>query len=101
MIGSSESCQQRTHALQQMATYSITSSANCEYAWWNGQTERLRLGHPTLTQQHHLDALALRPWYLPAKRSSQPPHLGFAAFGHLFLPNQMAHSESHLPGRKQ
>jgi hypothetical protein len=29
-------------------------------------------------------------WYLPAKRSSQPPHLGFAAFGHPFLPNQMA-----------
>jgi hypothetical protein len=34
--------------------------------------------------------LALRRWYLPTKRSSQPPHLGFAAFGHLFLPNQMA-----------
>jgi hypothetical protein len=50
-----------------------------------------RLGHPTLTQQHHLDTLALRRWYLlPTKRSSQPPHLGFAAFGHLFLPNQMA-----------
>src|SRR6516162_4017867 len=49
-----------------------------------------RLRHPTFTQQHHLDALALRCWYLPAKRSSQPPHLGFAAFGHLFLPNQMA-----------
>ena len=49
-----------------------------------------RLSHPTLTQQHHLDALALRCWHLPAKRSSQLPHLGFAAFGHLFLPNQMA-----------
>jgi hypothetical protein len=34
--------------------------------------------------------LLLRRWYLPTKRSSQPPHLGFAAFGHLFLPNQMA-----------
>jgi len=31
-----------------------------------------RLRHPTLTQQHHLDALALRRRYLPAKRSSQP-----------------------------
>jgi hypothetical protein len=39
-----------------------------------------RLGQPTLTQQHHLDALALRRWYPPAKRSSQPLHLGFAAF---------------------
>jgi hypothetical protein len=56
------------------------------------------LGHPTLTQQHHLDALALRRWYLPTKRSSQPPHLGFAAFGHLFLPNQMAQA-NHTSGR--
>jgi hypothetical protein len=38
----------------------------------------------------NLDALALRRRYLPAKRSSKPPHLGFAAFGHLFPPNQMA-----------
>src|SRR5262249_19406573 len=45
-----------------------------------------RLGHPTLTQQHHLDALALRRRYLPAQRSFQPPHLGFAAFDHLFSP---------------
>jgi hypothetical protein len=37
-----------------------------------------------------LDASALRHWYLPLKRSFQPPHLGFAAFGHLFAPNQMA-----------
>jgi hypothetical protein len=34
--------------------------------------------------------LALRRWYLPTKRSSQPPHLGFAAFGHRFPPNQIA-----------
>jgi hypothetical protein len=37
-----------------------------------------------------IQLLLLRRWYLPTKRSSQPPHLGFAAFGHLFLPNQMA-----------
>jgi hypothetical protein len=49
-----------------------------------------RLRHPTLTQQHHLDALALRRGYLPSQRSFQPPHLGFAAFDHLFAPNQMA-----------
>jgi hypothetical protein len=53
-----------------------------------------RLRYPTLTQQHHLDALALRRWHLPVKRSFQPPHLGFAAFGHLFAPNQMA-QENH------
>jgi hypothetical protein len=58
-----------------------------------------RLGHPTLTQQHHLDALALRRWYLPTKRSSQPPHLGFAAFGHLFLPNQMVQA-NHSSGEE-
>src|SRR5438128_3455043 len=42
-----------------------------------------RLRHPALTQQHHLDALALRDRYLPPQRSFQPPHLGFAAFDHL------------------
>src|SRR5712671_6542625 len=57
-----------------------------------------RLGHPTLTQQNHLDALALRRWYLPTKRSSQPPHLGFAAFGHLFAPNQMAQANHSSAG---
>jgi hypothetical protein len=45
---------------------------------------------PLSRKQHHLDALALRRWYLPAKRSFQPPHLGFAAFDHLLPPNQMA-----------
>jgi hypothetical protein len=57
-----------------------------------------RLGHPTLTQQHHLDALALRGWYLPAKRSSQPPHRDFAAFDHLFSPNQMAQANHRSGG---
>jgi hypothetical protein len=56
---------------------------------WVWDDKQIKLGYPTLTQQHHLDALALRHWYLPVKRSSQPPHLGFAAFGHLFSPNQM------------
>ena len=28
--------------------------------------------------------------YLPSQRGFQPPDLGFAAFDHLFLPNQMA-----------
>src|SRR5262249_38315070 len=58
-----------------------------------------RLGHPTLTQQHHLDALALRRRYLPAQRSFQPPHLGFAAFDHLFSPNQMAQA-NHTSGEE-
>ena len=48
------------------------------------------LRHSALTQQHHLDALALRSRYLPSQRSFQPPHLGFAAFDHLLAPNQMA-----------
>jgi hypothetical protein len=39
------------------------------------------LRHSALTQQHHLDALALRSRYLPSQRSFQPPHLGFAAYG--------------------
>jgi hypothetical protein len=39
--------------------------------------------------------LALRSRYLPSQRSFQPPHLGFAAFDHLFPPNQMR-SESHF-----
>src|SRR5262249_23942157 len=56
-------------------------------------------GHPTLTQQHHLDALALRRRYLPAQRSFQPPHLGFAAFDHLFSPNQMAQA-NHTSGEE-
>src|SRR6266446_5655076 len=43
-------------------------------------------------------ALALRRWYLPTKRSSQPPHLGFAAFGHLFAPNQMAQANHSSAG---
>src|SRR5262245_30015462 len=54
---------------------------------------------PTLTQQHHLDALALRRRYLPAQRSFQPPHLGFAAFDHLFSPNQMAQA-NHTSGEE-
>jgi hypothetical protein len=58
-----------------------------------------RLGHPTLTQQHHLDALALRRRYLPAQRSFQPPHLGLAAFDHLFPPNQMAQA-NHTSGEE-
>src|SRR5262249_44677644 len=58
-----------------------------------------RLGHPTLTQQHHLDALALRRRYLPAQRSFQPPPLGFAAFDHLFSPNQMAQA-NHTSGEE-
>src|SRR5439155_4513551 len=48
------------------------------------------LSHPALAQQHHLDALALRGRYLPSQRRFQPAHFGFAAFGHLFPPNQMA-----------
>src|SRR5262249_47284172 len=56
-----------------------------------------RLGHPTLTQQHHLDALALRRRYLPPQRSFQPPHLGFAAFDHLF--SQMAQA-NHTSGEE-
>ena len=47
------------------------------------RTRDRRLRHPAFTQQHHLDALALRRWYVPAQRRSQPPHLGFAAFDHL------------------
>src|SRR5262245_26280549 len=58
-----------------------------------------RLGHPTLTQQHHLDALALRRRYLPAQRSFQPPHLGFAAFDHLFPSNPMAQA-NHTSGEE-
>jgi len=42
--------------------------------------------------------LALRRWYLPTKRSSQPPHLGFAAFGHLVAPNQMAQANHSSAG---
>jgi hypothetical protein len=34
--------------------------------------------------------LALRSWKLPPQRGFQPPPLGFAAFDHLFPPNQMA-----------
>jgi hypothetical protein len=49
-----------------------------------------RLRDATFTQQHHLNALALRCRYFPPQRSFQPPHLGFAAFDHLFPPNQMA-----------
>src|SRR5262245_47788309 len=41
------------------------------------------LRHSALTQQYHLDALALRSGYLPPQRSLQPPHFGFAAFDHL------------------
>jgi hypothetical protein len=48
------------------------------------------LRHPALAQQHHLDALALRRRDFPSQRRLQPPHLGFAAFDHLFPPNQMA-----------
>jgi hypothetical protein len=59
-----------------------------------------RLGHPTLTQQHHLDALALRRRYLPAQRSFQPPHLGFAAFDHPLSPNQMAQA-NHTSGEEK
>src|SRR6516165_5638309 len=57
------------------------------------------LRHPTLTQQYHLDALPLRCRYLPPQRSSQPPHLGFAAFDHLFPPNQMVQA-NHSSGPK-
>ena len=48
-----------------------------------------RLRHSALAQQHHLDALALRRWKLPSQRRPQPPDLGFAAFHHPLLPNQM------------
>src|SRR6202011_5060081 len=59
-----------------------------------------RLRHSALTQQYHLDALALRRGNLPPQRSPQPPHLGFAAFGHLF-PRIRWRSESHLGQQKQ
>jgi hypothetical protein len=48
-----------------------------------------RLRHPTLAQQHHLDALSLRRRKLPSQRRLEPPDLGFTAFDHLLLPNQM------------
>src|SRR5262249_54920308 len=60
-----------------------------------------RLRHPTLTQQHHLDALALCGRYLPPQRSFQPSHLGFAAFAHLFPPESDGPSESQLGDEKQ
>src|SRR5262245_23908328 len=41
----------------------------------------------------------LRRRYLPAQRSFQPPHLGFAAFDHLFSPNQMAQA-NHTSGEE-
>jgi hypothetical protein len=43
----------------------------------------------SVAQQHHLDTLALRGRKLPSQRRFQPPDLGFAAFDHPFLPNQM------------
>src|SRR6202008_1575765 len=43
-----------------------------------------RLRHPALSQQHHLNALALRRRYLPSQCSLQPTHLGLAAFDHPF-----------------
>src|ERR1700746_2629657 len=43
-----------------------------------------RLRHPALTQQHHLDALALRRRHLPSHASLRPPYLGLAAFDHPF-----------------
>jgi len=43
--------------------------------------------------------LALRGRYLPSQRSFQPPHLGFAAFDHLFPPNQMAQA-NHTSGEE-
>src|SRR5246127_2422119 len=43
-----------------------------------------RLRHPALTQQHHLDALALRRRHLPPQPTLQPPYLGLAAFDHPF-----------------
>ena len=49
-----------------------------------------RLRHTTFTQQHHLNALALRCRNFPPQRSFQPPHFGFAAFDYLFPPNQIA-----------
>src|SRR5262249_30539574 len=60
-----------------------------------------RLRHPTLTQQHHLDALARCGRYLPPQRSFQPSHLGFAAFDHLFPPESDGPSESQLGDEKQ
>src|SRR5262249_19611369 len=60
-----------------------------------------RLRHPTLTQQHHLDALALCGRYLPPQRSFQPSHLGFAAFDHLLPPESDGQSESQLGDEKQ
>src|SRR5271167_3291682 len=48
-----------------------------------------RLRHPALAQQHHLDALSLRRRKLPSQRRLEPPDLGFTAFDHLLLPNQM------------
>jgi hypothetical protein len=44
--------------------------------------------------------LALRRGNLPPQRSPQPPHLGFAAFDHLF-PRIRWRSESHLGKQKQ
>src|SRR5271163_2652159 len=48
-----------------------------------------RLRHPALAQQHHLDALSLLRRKLPSQRRLEPPDLGFTAFDHLLLPNQM------------
>src|SRR6202035_4295739 len=48
-----------------------------------------RLRHAALTQQYHLDALALRRRDFPAQRGFQFPDLTLGAFDHLFPQNQM------------
>jgi hypothetical protein len=53
-----------------------------------------RRRHSTLTQQRHLDELALRRRYLP--RAAQLSAAPVSAFDHLFSPNQMAQAP-HTP----
>ena len=54
----------------------------------DAQTQEMRnrtLRHSALTQQHHLDALALRGMSFPTQRCFQTPNLLFGAFDHLPL----------------
>src|ERR1700676_3352540 len=60
-----------------------------------------RLRHAALTQQYHLDALALRRRDFPAQRGFQFPDLTLGAFDHLFPQNQMIIKNHTAPHARQ
>jgi hypothetical protein len=78
---------------------SVLRKAFHDLGYIEGKNIRLEHRFPAENPDRFRTLARERRSYLPAKRSFQPPHLGFAAFGHLFPSNQMAQA-NHTPAKQ-